>query len=472
MAASANLTHHLTHFISTLRYADIPANVLALGQASLLDALGCGLAGAVSEGARLLQAYLLPAQIPQGSTVLGTALRLPPPFAALANGYAIHADDYDDTLRAAPTEAYRGSTHPTGPVLAALLPVAERHGCSGRDVITAYHAGVETMAKLNDALGARHFQSGFHPTATLSVFGAAAAVCRVLRLSTAQTVTALGIAGSQAAGLRDNFGSMVKPLHPGHGAMDGLMAAELAARGFTASADILGATRGFFSAYGDGYDATPLVERLGRPWAFVDPGMWLKPFPSGMRTHPAMSRLPGLLAKHHITPDAIQTLHVSTHAGVYNTLLHHDPRTGLHGKFSLEFCLAKMALDGKAGLRDFTDAMVQRPDIRALMARVIYTAYTESEAQAHGYTPVTTLLTVVLTDGRTFTERVDTGKGSHDDPMTYADVADKVRDCAAYSDWPPAKAEALITHVARLETLPTLAPLLQALCADSEVAPT
>jgi len=245
--------------------------------------------------------------------------------------------------------------------------------------------------------------------------------------------------------------------------MDGLMAAELAAAGFTASSDILGAARGFFSAYGDGFDAAPIAEKLGRPWAFVDPGMWLKPFPSGMRTHPAMSQLPRLLATHQINPSAIRTLHVTTNAGVYSTLLHHDPQTGLQGKFSMEFCLAKILVDGKAGLADFTDATVQRPDIRAMMARITYDIYPDYEADTHGYTTATTILTFGLEDGRTLTARVDSGKGSLDDPMTYDAVADKVRDCARYRGWPAAKTEALIELVARLDTLSSLTPLLQAL---------
>ncbi len=463
MPDAINHTRGLAHFIATLDFEALPDDVLASGRVSILDALGCGLAGSASDGAHILQRYLGQYHTPHGASVIGTALRLPPPFAALANGQAMHADDYDDTLRSNPSSGYHGSTHPTGPILAALLPIAERQGCSGRECVTAYHAGVEAMAKINDALGERHFHSGFHPTATLSVFGAAAAVSRLLGLSTDQTVAALGSAGSQASGLRENFGSMMKPFHPGHGAMDGLMAAELAAAGFTASADILGTSRGFFHAYGDDFDAVPIAEKLGNPWSFVEPGMWLKPFPSGMRTHPAMSQLPGILAKHQITPEAIRTLQVRTNAGVYNTLLHHNPHTGLQGKFSMEFCLAKIVLDGTAGLADFTDDVVQRSDIRAMMARITYDTYPDREAVEQGYTTVTTLLTFDLTDGRSLTERVDYGKGSLEDPLHYDDVADKVRECARYRAWPDDKTAALIALVARLEELESVAPLLAAL---------
>lgn len=453
----------LARFITSLTFEAIPSHLLDLGRISILDALGCGLSGSASEGASILNAYLGQYASVNGAMVIGTALRLPPPFAALANGNAMHADDYDDTLRSNPSSGYHGSTHPTGPVLAALLPVAERNTCSGREVVTAYHAGVEAMAKLNDAIGERHFHSGFHPTATMSVFGAVAAVSCLLKLSDEQTVAALGIAGSQASGLRENFGSMVKPLHPGLGAMQGVMAAELAATGFTASTDILGASRGFFSAYGDTFDAEPIADKLGNPWSFADPGMWLKPFPSGMRTHPAMSQLPRLLDRHQITPALIRTLQVSTNAGVYNTLLHHDPQTGLQGKFSLEFCLAKMLLDRRAGIAGFSDETVQRPDVRALMSRIVYQPYSQQEADANGYNTVTTILTFELQDGRSITERIDYGKGSLEEPMQYAEVALKVRDCAAYRGWPGSKTEALIELVSRLETLPSLPPLLETL---------
>ncbi len=463
MSETLEQTRQLAEFIAQLKFEDIPQDVLTLGRLSILDALGCGLAGAISENAQILNSYLSSYCMPEGARVIGTDLRLPSPFAALANGNAIHADDYDDTLRSNPASGYHGSTHPTGPVLAALLPLVDRQDCTGEGFVTAYHCGVEAMAKINDAIGERHFHSGFHPTATMSVFGAAAAACRFLELSPTQTVAALGIAGSQAGGLRDNFGSMVKPFHPGRGAMDGLMAAEMAAAGFTASNDILGAERGFFNAYGDGFDPQPITTHLGNPWSFSDPGMWLKPYPSGMRTHPAMSCLSGLLDRYGIVSRDIEGLEVTTNAGVYNTLLHHNPTLGLQGKFSMEFCLAKIILDGTMGLDDFSDEAVNRPDVRDVMQRIHYQVYSDEEARAGAYTTVTTILTFNLADGRLITERIDYGKGSREDPMDDQDVANKVQDCARYRGWPDVKTQALIDLVRQLDTLPSLLPLCQSL---------
>jgi 2-methylcitrate dehydratase PrpD len=441
---AATPTELLADFITGTRFEDIPQEALATGRNSLLDASGVGLAGSASKGAKALNDVLAAYATDDGAPVIGTALKLPAPFAALANGNTIHADDFDDTLAADPkAKGYHGSTHPTGPLLSAMMAICYNSKVKGRDFVTAYHIGVEIMAKLNSALGARSFAAGFHPTALMSAFGAVAAVAKLKALDKATVATALGIAASHACGLRANFGSMMKPYHPGHGAMSGLLAAEMAAGGFTSAADAIGGEIGFLNAFGDEIDMAPL-QALGSPWAIIDPGMWIKPFPSGNLTHPGMSRLRSFLEKNDAKPEDVVKLGVQTKQSIYDTLIHHHPKTGLQSKFSMEFCLVKILIDGGLGLDDFSDSVVQRPEIQEMLANTTYTPFPDDEAKAKGYANYTTLITFTLKDGREFTERSDYGKGSSHDPLTYDEAADKARRCADYRQWPAKKFDLLV----------------------------
>jgi len=451
---SLPVTSRLADFIAAAAFDDIPKEAIELGRKSILDCLGVALSGSTAEGSRILRKYLAASgSVGGASTVIGASDTLPPFLGALVNGAAMHADDYDDTLRPGANDEYRGSVHPTTPVLAALLAVADINGASGRDIMTAYQAGVETMAKINDSISGRHFAGGFHPTATVGCFGAAVAASKLLDASSEDICTALGIAASGASGLRANFGSMMKPYHAGHAAKTGLTAAQLARAGFTATVNVLESTTGFFSAYGDGFDARHIWERLGGPWSIVDPGIWLKPHPSGMRTHQAMTRLLKLIGERGLTADQVTGIRVRSHEGVYRTLIHHRPKTGLEGKFSMEFCLAVLLVEGRAGLAQFTDQVVNRAEVQELVRRIDYGPFTEAEALENGYTNVTTTLEIDLKCGETVTARADVGRGSTALPMTWEDVADKVRDCARVADWPGDKVEAIIDMAAGFEEL-------------------
>lgn len=451
-AIGSALTAYVAGFAAGTEWDDIPAEVMHLGKKSILDVLGCALAGAKAEAIDILRRYHAPfrAATPEGATVIGADLRLPPRFAGLVNGTAMHVDDYDDTQQAA-TGKFQG-VHPSAPVLAALLAAGEVADSTGRDLLVAYHVGVEIACKLFDATAPGHILGGYHSTGTCGMLAATAAVSRLRRADVAATETALGIAASQAAGLQENFGTMTKPLHAGRSAETGIFVVDLAALGFTASRTILEAPRGFFNAEGGGCELERIEHRLGAPWAFVDRGVWLKPWPTGSLGHPGMTLMLGLIEGHDLRPDQVLRITVTTSANIHRTLLHHRPQTELEAKFSLEFCLAALLLDRRISLGAFTDAFVQQPALQDLIARVDYRTFTESEARAAGYTIVTTLLAVELTDGRRLEGRLDYGKGSLANPMSDAEVEAKFRDCAGSVEWDAAKTSRIIELVRRLET--------------------
>jgi 2-methylcitrate dehydratase PrpD len=452
-AGSGSLTAYAADFISAMRFHGIPPDVVELGKKSILDGLGLALAGSVAKSGALLRRHLAGLGVTKTTcAVLGTSLRMPTRFAAFANGTAVHADDYDDTqLAVAKDRVYGLLTHPTAPVLPSTLAVAERDGRSGRDFLAAYHVGVEVECKIAEAIHPRHYQHGFHSTATCGAFGAAAGVANLLGLTADQTRTCLGIAGSLAAGLRENFGTMMKPFHAGRAAESGVMAAEFAQIGFTATPIVLEAGRGFFRAAGGGYDEAAIQGKLGQPWTFADPGVSIKPHPSGSLTHPGMTKMLELIRKHDITPEQVVAVKVGTNQNMPNALIHHRPTTELQAKFSMEFCMAILLLERKGGLNEFTDEIVNRPDVQDMIGKVDFGVHPEAEAA--GYDKMTTILEISLTDGRVIRDRADFGKGSPANPMSYDEVADKFRECAAYSRWPRGKAERVIELVRGLEAL-------------------
>ncbi len=452
-AEPGSLTAYVAGFIASTHYKDLPADVVRLGKKSILDGLGLALAGSVAKSGKLLRRHLQGLGCSGGaSSIIGTPLRVPPRFAAFANGTAIHADDYDDTqLAVAKDRVYGLLTHPTAPALPAVLAVAERDRRSGKDLLTAYHVGVEVECKIAEAINPRHYQHGFHSTATIGTFGAAAGLANLLTLPAEGAGVALGIAGSLSAGLRENFGTMMKPFHAGRAAESGVLAAEFASLGFTATPHILEAPRGFFHAAGGGYEEGAIRGKLGNPWTFMHPGVSIKPHPSGSLTHPGMTRMLSLIKQHNIQPDLVQSVKVGTNQNMPNALIHHRPRTELQAKFSMEFCMAILLLERKAGLAEFTDEVVNRPDVQAMIQKVDFGVHPEAEAA--GYDKMTTILEIALTDGRRISGRADFGKGSPANPMSYEEVADKFRECAGFSRWPKDKAERVIELVGGLEEL-------------------
>ncbi len=455
--AAASLTAHVADFIAEA--SDPPADVVALGKKSILDGFGLALSGAVAESGRLLEGWLTPYAGPQQPcTALGTGLRLPARFAALINGVAIHADDYDDTqLAVAEDRVYGLLTHPTAPVLPAALAAGEAQDGSGASVMRGYHIGVEVACKIAEAIDPRHYSDGFHTTATCGVFGAAAAVAAQRGDDAALIRTVLGIAGSQAAGLRENFGSMMKPFHAGRAAEGGVLAAELAGIGWTATGNILEAGRGFYNAAGGGWDDAAIRGKLGNPWTFADPGISIKPHPSGSLTHPGMTLMLSLIAEHGIKAGDVARVRVGTNSHMPNTLIHRDPRNELQAKFSMEFCMAILLLEGRAGLAEFTDETVLRDDVRAMMEKVDFGVHPKAEAA--GYHKMTTIIDIETTDGRTLSGQADFGRGSPALPMTYEEVADKFRECAAFAGWDAGRADSVVEMVAALEALPRISEL-------------
>jgi len=459
LAKAPGLTRYVSEFIVNTRYEDIPEDVVALGKKTLLDGFGLALAGSASVVAPVVRQYIGTLGVTgKSATVVGTALKAPPRFAALANGVSIHADDYDDTGSA---------LHVAAPVLPPAFALCEERTRSGKDLMLAFHVGVEAASKIGEAFPPRHDREGFHTTGTIGSFGSAAACAKLRGLTVQQTAFALGIAASQASGIRRNFGSMTKAFHAGHAAEGGSVAADLAALGFTAADDVLEAPLGFFQAAGGGFDPAAIVNRLGRPWMFASPGDLIKRFPCGTIQQPVMDATLRLIAQHSIKAADVERVEVGGNQSNVNTLFRHRPTTGLEAKFSMEFAVAILLVDGKAGLGQFTDASVRRTDVQATIGRVNFYADPEfdtlgREGAFQAVLEEPAIIRIHMKDGRLLSTRTEPAKGSSKNPMTYEEVADKFRTNAEFARWPATKTESIVRLVSALERAPTLAALTAA----------
>jgi len=455
------VTSEIVGFVTRTKFNDVPEEVVRLAKGFVLDGLGVILAGTTERGSKILHTYVRQMGGKQECTILGTGFKAPAPKAALSNGVSGHAMDYDDTQLSTSKEAVYGLlTHPTIPVLSSAMAIAEQLNSTGKDFLLAYILGVEAECRIADAVNPRHYQAGFHTTATIGGLGATVAVGKLLRLKEDALERALALAASMASGLRENFGTMTKPLHAGRSAENGVTAAQLAMRGFTSAKGILEAKRGLFSAMAGGFDETKIAGRLGRPYFMQEPGISIKPYPSGSLSHPAQDLILDMVNEHGINASDIEAIDVGTNSNVPNALIYPMPTNALEGKFSIPFCMAIGVLERKAGIAQFRDRKVREPKVVEMMKRV--TLYVDDEMEGLGYDQVRSRIRIKLKDGRTVEGRADVAKGHPLKPMSWDELGDKFRDCGRLV-LPHRNVDRAIDLVGQLERERNLLPLIRLL---------
>lgn len=403
---------------------DLTPPAVANAKTVILDTVGCALAGSrepVTD--TLLRTPGLDTRGPV--SLFGRSERLDPLCAALINGAAAHALDFDDV-----NVAIGG--HPSAPLLPALLALAETQAVNGRDFLLAFVAGFETETRLARAVNFHHYEKGWHPTATLGVFGAAAACGKLLNLPAPQIATALALSASLASGIKANFGTMTKPFHVGHCARHGLMAALMARAGFTANLDAFEHKQGFFNVYnGPGtFDAARALDGWASPLDIVTPGIGIKLYPCCDSTHPGVDAVFTLMKRHGFTAGDVARVDVKVHP---LRLLHVDRaqlKTELDAKFSVQFCLARALLDGKIVLDSFSEAARSEPRLVDLMGRVHVAPHPDLSLTTEGN--YLTDLTVTLQDGTRHHMHMDRPFGrSAEEPAPPELIAAKFDNCAA-----------------------------------------
>jgi 2-methylcitrate dehydratase PrpD len=393
------VTQALAHRIATLRYDDLPAEIIAIARHCILDWVAVAVQGAGEPLVAILADQVAAEGGSDCATLVGRNRRASPRQAALVNGAAAHALDYDDVN-------IRMMGHPTTPVLSAALALAESRGASGRDLIAAFVAGYETECEIGETVSPSHYARGFHATGTVGTFGAAAACAHLCRLDGSAVATALGIAGTQAAGLKSMFGTMCKPLHGGKAGESGLLAAELAARGFDSRPDVLECANGFVATHADRVRPLHQFSSGSGEYHIVD--NLFKYHASCHQTHATIEALRALQARHRFSSADVVRVTLRHDAGAESICNIARPSTGLEIKFSLRM-IAALVLAGvdTAVIDNFSDAMASDPGLQVLRDKVDVTfvpdwPLTRSE------------VTVQLTDGQVLRGEYDSGLPERD----------------------------------------------------------
>jgi len=387
------------------------------------DTIGVMLAGAREPAAQMAQATAAEEGTGTGPCrVLGTALRTGPQLAAFANGVAAHALDYDDMC-------FVSMAHPSCALVPAALAAGELAAARGALLLDAYVAGFEIECRLGTVMNPRHYhQRGWHCTSSIGTLGAAAAAARVLGLDAARTRHALGIAASAACGLKENLGTMVKPLHAGLAARNGVMAARLAQRGFTASPHALDGPQGYLAVMdSEGASLDAATCDLGSRWEILETGISVKLYPSCAATHPPLDALFDLQRREGFSAAGVEAIDVEVDSMTPRLLIHPSPTTGLEAKFSMPFCAAAALVYGRLDIGTFDVDQIRNAAVQALLPRVTLRANPAFDAAA----PLSQArVTVRLADGRTFTQAADGARG-YPGRLTDGELATKFTACAA-----------------------------------------
>ena len=435
----------LARRICGLRMEDVGEPALRHSKTCLIDALGVTLAGVHEDAVRILMRIPGVAGAAGPCLLVGTRQRTSALDAALVNGTASHVLDYDDF-----SSVFGG--HHTVPLMAALFAVAEERGLAGRELLLAYVAGVETEIRLARAVHFHHYDKGWHPTSTLGVFGAAAAVSRLIGLDPGRTATALAIAASHASGLKANFGTMTKPLHAGQCGRHGLLAALLAEAGFEANPEALEHEQGFLNAFnGPGrYQVAPLREAWTQPFAIEGEHIAIKPYPCCGSTHAAIVAMLELAKRESILPEQVNAIEVLLHE---RRLRHTDnpmPATPAEARFSVQYVTVRALLSGAVRLAHFEDGAHAQPAVRELLARTRARPFPDMADDAPQQWGAE--VRVQLRDGRRLEHGVDRLVGAVAE-LRDEDLWEKFADCASRG-LPAARARPIFERLRRLEDVP------------------
>lgn len=401
------LTYELCEFLSNSRFADLSADAVHAGRRGLIDWIGCVFAGSVQPSVDILLCVLQPVGGREVATVMGRRLKLGLLEAPIVNGYMGHALDYDDT--------HTTTLHPSSPVLSALFALCEERTFTGQQFLLAYACGLEFAVRAARSAPAHH-KGGWHLTGTLGTLGAAAGAGKLLGLDPRKLTHAIGIAGSQAAGLQQNRGTMPKYLHAGKAASSGILSALLAERGFDASLEVMEGVRGFSRIYSEVAQPERLTEALGQPWEITRNGF--KPYASAVVLHPIVDAMIEIRKQ---DPDLakVTSIDLSIHPYVQSITGVMEPRSGMQSKFSLSHTAAVGLFDGAGGVAAYSDERVMHPEVKALREKVRYTI---DESLA-----VDQVRAKVAAAGRTYEAFIEHQTGTIVNPMSDGQIEEKFK---------------------------------------------
>jgi 2-methylcitrate dehydratase PrpD len=444
-SSSKTLAERIAEWSSSLTLDAVPDGVTHAAKRCIVDLIAVTLAASSNQLTRRMLEHAKVAYGPGPATVLGFRDRLSPVGAALVNGTAGHALDFDDT-------SYTGIMHGSVVAMPAALAAAESVGGNGRRLLEAFVAGSEVTYAVAMLCTTSHYFKGWWSTATLGVFGAAAAAARAMRLSASDTATALALAGVQASGLKVAFGTDAKPYLAGRAAAIGVEAALLAQRGLSAPVAVLEDDRGFLNLLNDGTFDAGAIEKLGKVWRLVDPGILFKQYPVCSGAHAAVELTQKLLGDNGIQGDAVEKVICEVPPVVAISLVYDRPETPQEAQFSLPFAVGAMLARGELGIDCLSREALSEPRLRQAMSKV---EMRRVDALDSKEAPEGARVTLLTTDGTEVSGYLAEPMGMPGNPMSDADLHEKFRRCAAAGGLAPPKAEALLKHLVGIESAPS-----------------
>ena len=407
-------TETLARFILNTPVEAIPAPILHEGKRCIINYMAVALYASADPSMEILTGVFEDEGGAASATLIGAGTRTNLQNAALANGYMAHLEDYDDTH-------FPTVIHPSAPIIPAAFAVAEREGATGLDVLAATVLGIEACCRVGLSVYPNHYDAGWHITGTCGVFGAAASAGRLLGLDELQMTYALGIAGTQAAGVREVFGSMSKAFHAGRSAQSGVLAGLLAQRGFTSTREILEGRRGFAAVLSTASDMGQISDGLGERWEVPNNG--LKPYSCGVVSHPLVDAMIAMRDEDGVLADDVASVSARVHPLVLELMDRPNPRVGLEGKFSHQHSMAVGLIDGGAYPAQYTDERVLDPAVSALRDKIHATVDASVAEDACE-------VTVTLRDGREITKSIAHATGAPENPLSDERLESKFRTLA------------------------------------------
>lgn len=441
-------TTALADFISGADFQRLPEEVVDMTKKCLLDWLGAAIGGSREPGVRHVIDLVKQIGGTKQASILGIGFRTNVVNAALVNGTMSHVLDYDDAHNVL-------RTHLSAPLIAALLPVAEyRTVITGRDFITAMVVGVEVSSRIGSALGTEYYEAGWHATAILGRFGAATGVGKLIGLDGERLCYAIALAATQAGGLRDVFGTMSKAFHAGKAATDGVLAAMLAERGFTAPLGILDRGSCFSHVFSRVYQSEAIVKDLGKTYDITN--VSFKPYAACLFAHPVIDALILLGKEYRLIPEEIEEVRIEVAPINLRVAGNEHPSNGLEGKFSIHFVAALAIVFGRVGNDHFVDDVIRDTRVRDLMKRIKVTG-------SPGYTETETTVSVELKEGTVRKLRVTSPKGGPKNPLSFDEIQEKFTDlCQGMI--PKKSIERIAERVRHLEDQKDMAALARLCC--------
>ncbi len=421
-----SISTEIANFITKATIDDFSTESIETAKIAFLDCIACLIAGSTEPIAQLLCDQAKHNGGNPHSSVFTKNFKTSSQEAALINGAMAHALDYDDV-----TEGIK--CHPSVFLVPVALALGEYINASGSDILLSYLVGFETACSIGSGLSESYFDDlGWHPTGPLGALGAASTASSILNLNTKQTSVALALAASQASGLRQNFGTMTKPFHPGLACKNGVLSAQLASAGFTADEDIFEGRFGFLRAFSGGQDYSPsnILQSLKETNHMMESGVEIKKYPCCGSSHLSLDAIFKIIESHNIDPNSIDEITSWVDFDPPRSLVHYNPTSALEGKFSMQYLLAAALLDNQIGLNSFSDEKINRPEVRDLMNKVTMTRHPGNEGKQswmEGFHKVD----IKLTNGSTISDTAERHYSGALRGATLEQVISKFEDCAS-----------------------------------------